>query len=371
MKTNIKFGIGALLAAMLLLSMVFVPAVSAQVNKNSESDTGKQIRLCLDKTGGILIDQSENKKAYSHLTGTIDENNHLLLSGTIVIDGKSRKVDFEGNADKIFIGWNVPEDAKPIYSDIHGKTMIRYEGATRMYACTVELKDKKNQFDLKGEFFEDGSGGLVGKAVIAGTEYKIALRGDSVGLVEEVINDEDQTVEALASKTLDVPQRSQWELYYNGHGYDAASSACGHTVVAMLEEYWTSNHPTIWSIWTYNPNPMSPYEAETYFGVVGVPCAVDCCEGTLAENINDAKAKINLNWPFYMTEESQWGNCHAVVVRGYYDAYTDFVLNDPNTWNGNYVMHWYTEEASFNFEDNVYTYVGGSDEWTNGYISVC
>ena len=75
MKTNIKFGIGALLAAMLLLSMVFVPAVSAQVNKNSESDTGKQITLCLDKTGGILIDQSDNKKAYSHLTGTIDENN--------------------------------------------------------------------------------------------------------------------------------------------------------------------------------------------------------------------------------------------------------------------------------------------------------
>ena len=35
MKSNIKFGIGALLAAMLLVSMIFVPAVSADVSNES------------------------------------------------------------------------------------------------------------------------------------------------------------------------------------------------------------------------------------------------------------------------------------------------------------------------------------------------
>ncbi len=35
MKTKMRFGIGALLTAMLLVSMVFVPAVSGHVEKNS------------------------------------------------------------------------------------------------------------------------------------------------------------------------------------------------------------------------------------------------------------------------------------------------------------------------------------------------
>ena len=59
-----------------------------------------------------------------------------MLSGTIIIDGKPHAVDFEGNAEKIFVGWNVPEGAKPIYRDLHGKTMTRYEGATRKISLT-------------------------------------------------------------------------------------------------------------------------------------------------------------------------------------------------------------------------------------------
>ncbi len=46
MKTNMKFGIGALLTAMLLLSTVFVPAVSAE-----QSDVGI---LSVDLNGGYL-----------------------------------------------------------------------------------------------------------------------------------------------------------------------------------------------------------------------------------------------------------------------------------------------------------------------------
>lgn len=40
MKQNIKFGIGTLLAAMLLMSMVFVPAVSAKQEKDISGDVG-------------------------------------------------------------------------------------------------------------------------------------------------------------------------------------------------------------------------------------------------------------------------------------------------------------------------------------------
>jgi hypothetical protein len=40
MKQNIKFGIGTLLAAMLLMSMAFVPAVSAKQEKDISGDVG-------------------------------------------------------------------------------------------------------------------------------------------------------------------------------------------------------------------------------------------------------------------------------------------------------------------------------------------
>ncbi|MCW3136944.1 MAG: C39 family peptidase [Methanophagales archaeon] len=333
--------------------------------------TNKQITLCLDKLDGILIGASENKTAQAYLIGTIDKKNHLLLSGTILINGKPHAVDFEGKAEKIFVGWNVPEGAEPIYRDLHGKTMTRYEGATRMYACTVALKDKKNQFDLKGEFFEDGIGGLVGTAVIDGMKYEIGLRGSSVGLVEEVINDPDQTMQTRGSKYLDVPQRSQWELFWDGHGYDNASRACGETCAAMLEEYWNGNHPDIWDIWLWNDGePMNLVQTEAYFDEVSVPCWKDDYQGSLTSNINHVKTRINWEWPLDITEESQWGNCHAVVVRGYDDSTEKFVLRDPNTWTGTNTMKWYDEAANFNFEDNVYEYVGGEDEWSNGYVYV-
>jgi len=337
----------------------------------STTTTNKQIILCLDKPGGIVIGPSENKTAQAYLTGTIDGENHLLFSGTITIDGKPYAVNLEGKAEKIFVGWNVPEGAKPIYRDLHGKTMTRYEGATRMYACAVELKDKKNQFDLKGEFFEDGTGNfLVGTAVIDGVKYEIGLCGSSVGLVEEVINDPDQTMETKGSKLLDVPQRSQWELL--GHGYDVASRACGEACAAMLEEYWNGNHPDLWDIWVWNGYaPMNLAQTELYFDEVGVPCWMGHYTGSLSSNINHVKTRINWEWPLDITEESQWGNCHAVVIRGYHDTQQNFRLRDPNTVTGTNLMSWYDWQASFNFEENVYEYVGGEDEWSNGYVYVC
>jgi hypothetical protein len=212
---------------------------------------------------------------------------------------------------------------------------------------------------------------LVGTAVIDGVKYEIGLCGSSVGLVEEVINDPDQTMQTRGSKYLDVSQRSQWELLA-GHGYDAASRACGQTCAAMLEEYWTGNSPDIWDIWVWTGyEPMNLAETEAYFDEVGVPCWKDDYNGSLSSNINHVKQRIDLEWPLDITEESNHGNCHAVVIRGYDDSYEDFALRDPNTWTGITTMYWYDEAAAgFNFEDNVYEYVGGEDEWSDGYVYV-
>jgi len=371
MKTRKILAIGIIA---LLMCSVWL-AIAQEPGKEyiaSTTTTNKQIILRLDKTDGIVIGLSENKTAQAHLIGTIDEKNHLLLSGAILIDGKPHALDLEGKAEKIFVGWNVPEGAKPIYRDLHGKTMTRYEGATRIYACAVELKDKKNQVELSGEFFEDSIGGLGGTAVIDGMKYEIGLRGSAGGLVEEVINDPDQTIQTRGSKYLDVPQRSQWELFYNGHGYSAASRACGEICAAMLEEYWNGNHPDIWDIWVWNGyEPMNKEQTELYFDEVDVPCWMGHYTGSLPSNINHVKTRINWEWPLDITEESYHGNCHAVVIRGYDDSYEDFELRDPNTWTGINTMYWYHGAAAgFNFEDNVYEHVGGSDEWSNGYVYV-
>jgi len=142
----------------------------------------------------------------------------------------------------------------------------------------------------------------------------------------------------------------------------------------MLEEYWTSNHPTIWSIWTYNSDPMSPSEAEDYLDdEAGVNVDSGVFSGTLTANINEVEDFIDSGYPFYMTEESFWGNCHAVVVKGYYDAIIDpyFMLNDPNTINGFNTICWYhNDNTLFNFEDNVYEYVGGGDTSSTGFVYV-
>jgi hypothetical protein len=212
---------------------------------------------------------------------------------------------------------------------------------------------------------------LVGTAVIDGIKYEIGLFGSSVGLVEEVINDPDQPMQTRGSKLLDVPQRSQWELLV-GHGYDVASRACGETCAAMLEEYWNGNHPDLWDIlvW-YGYAPMNLVQTEAYFDEVGVPCGKDDYQGSLTNNINHVKTRINWEWPLDITEESQWGNCHAVVVRGYQDTQQNFRLRDPNTLSGTDWMSWYDWQQVFNFEENVYENMCGDDQWSNGYAYVC
>jgi len=246
MIANRKFGIGALLAAMLLMSMAFVPMVSAQAETLSDSSDVKQVTLTMDQKDGVLIIPLDDKKitdlstanttkksATAYLSGTIDKNNFVVLEGIITLDGEEEKVQLSGEATQVFIGWNVPEGAKPIYSEVDNMTMTRYEGATEMYAIYVDLQDTEGKYNLHGEFYEDGTGGLVGKVMNNGVECDLGLLGSSISMYENV----NPTATIKSSEFLTVPQRSQWEIYWYEQDYDAASQACGETCAAMLEEY--------------------------------------------------------------------------------------------------------------------------------------
>ena len=370
-KTNIRTIIGL----MLMILIATIPIACAQ-----SDSTATPISIDLTKEGGVLfipttedsiVDLSttkvSDKTASATLSGTIDEDNQVILEGTISLDGKEKKVKLYGEATQVFVGWNVPEGAKPIYTEVGNTTMTRYEGATKKYATYVDVTDKSGKYTLHGEFYDDGSGGFVGFADIDGKECQIGLRGSSVSIYENTI----PSVETKTNVVLSVPQRSQWEIYWDGHSYTAASNACGETVAAMLEEYYTNSEPDIWDIWVYNGyESMNTAEAQDYLDDQNVYLSRGTKSGSLSYTIGKVEDFIDDDKPFYMTEESQAGNCHAVIVKGYYDVgdYSSFLLNDPNTLTGTNSMKWYHAiNPNFNFEDNVYEYTGGSDTTSTGF----
>jgi hypothetical protein len=76
MITNRKLGIGALLATMMLISMVFVPAVSAQAESNGLSTYSDESRVIIENTPDIEVIEN---------TGT----SNIIQIGDIVISLKS------------------------------------------------------------------------------------------------------------------------------------------------------------------------------------------------------------------------------------------------------------------------------------------
>jgi hypothetical protein len=371
----------AILGVMLLLLVAFVPVGSVQAGVLSDSSYVKQVAIELDQKEGVLIVPTDGgkiedlsvtkvseKTAKAYLTGTINDQNLVTLEGVITLDGKDDKVKLSGGATQVFVGWDVPEGAKPIYNEVANRTMTRYEGATEMYATYVDVKDKAGKYQLHGEFYDGGIGGFVGTVEIEGKECQLGLLGDSVSMYESVI----PAVETKGSYYLIVPQRSQWEIYYYQQDWNAANNACGETSAAMLEEYWSGIHPSIWSIWDFNGfTNMDSGDAQNYLDGKGIYLERDVEEGTLYGTINEIIYMIDDGRPFFLTEESQWGTCHAVVLRGYcygadIDAY--FRVNDPNTLTGANIMCWYDEDDySFNYEENVYEYEGSTDDSSIGY----
>ncbi len=352
--------------------------VSAQAETLSDSSDVKQVTLTMDQKDGVLIIPLDDKKitdlstanttkksVTAYLSGTIDKNNFVVLEGIITLDGEEEKVQLSGEATQVFIGWNVPDGAKPIYSKVDNMTMTRYEGATEMYATYVDLQDAEEKYNLHGEFYEDGKGCIVGKVIRNGIECEIGLLGSSISMYENI----SPTATTKSSISLDVPQRSQWEIYTYQQNYDAASQACGETCAAMLEEYWSGDHPSIWSIWVYNGyDRMSAGEAQDYLDDQGVYLIKGLKTGSLSYTIGQIESMIDNGRPFYLTEESFYGACHAVVLRGYSTGSQYFQLNDPNTWTGENTMFWYdTGNPLFNYEENVYEYTGSDDTSSTGY----
>lgn len=361
--------------------VAFVPMASAQAETSFDNLNVTQVTIELNQKDGVLIvpiydnkntDVSTTitaeKSATAYLSGTIDEKNHVILEGVITLDGKDEKVRLSGEATQVFIGWDVPEGAKPIYSKVDNMTMTRYEGATEMYATYVDLQDKEGKYKLHGEFYEDGLGCVVGKVLKDGAECEIGLLGSTSSLHEHVT----PTATTKSSQNLIVPQRSQWEILTYQQNYTAASQACGETSAAMLEEYWSGNHPSIWSIWYYNGyKPMNTTTAKTYLDSKGIYLTKGLKTGTFSGTTNNIVSMINNGRPFYLTEKSKGGECHAVVLRGY--CYGPNIqpylrLNDPNTLTGTNIMSWYnSDNYQFSYEKNVYEYIGSSDTSSIGY----
>ncbi len=363
---------------MLLMLVAFVPMVSAQAETLSDSSDVKQVTLTLNQKDGILIIPATDKKitnlstattteksATACLSGTIDENNFVVLEGIITLDGEEETVQLYGEATQVFIGWDVPEGAKPIYSKVGNITKIRYEGATEMYATYVDLQDKKGIYNLHGEFYDDGKGCIVGKVIKDGVECEIGLLGSSISMYENV----SPIVTTKSSEVLNVPQRSQWEIYIYQQDYDAASQACGETCAAMLEEFWLNNHPSIWSVWVANGyDAMDANEAQDYLDDQGLCLTSDVESGSLSATIDEIENMIDNGHPLFLVEKSVWGTCHAVILRGYYTGGQYFQLNDPNDLSGENMMYWYdTGNPLFNYEENVYEYTGSTDTSSTGY----
>lgn len=370
-----KITFSLLIITMLVLGAVLIPTVSAK--SDSAMNT---IDMDMTEEGGVFIvptsedsiinlrtTQVSEKTASAILSGTIDKDNQITLEGTIILDGKEKKVKLSGKAKQVFVGWDVPKSAEPIYTKVGNTTMTRYIGSTERYATYVDVIDKSGQYNLHGEFYDDGTGYFIGSVFTDGKECKLGLIGNSMSTYENTI----PTIKSRSSSSyISVPTRSQWELYPD-HGMSVAELACGETTAAMLEEYYTQNAPNLWDIWVYNSNDsMSDGEAQDYLDDQGVYLQKGTRSGTLSYTLDNIKNMVEADRPFYLTENSRWGTCHAVVLRGYYESGTAsrFILNDPNTWTGTNTMYWYESTSPyFNYEENVYEYTGSSDTTSTGY----
>jgi hypothetical protein len=155
-----------------------------------------------------------------------------------------------------------------------------------------------------------------------------------------------------------------------GYSYSEARIACACAATAMLEEYYTSVSPTIGSIYD-EYGSMNAYEVEEYLQDENIDVDRREHDGTLSSVINAGVYYIDTNRPFYTSEENSDGDAHAIVIRGYSDLSDYFRYEDPNKLSGSSTMYWYDADyPSFNFEENVYEHVGGSDDMDDGMVVV-
>jgi hypothetical protein len=114
----------------------------------------------------IRSDIVVGKPATASLSGTIDENNYVILEGVITLDGQNETVKLSGKATRGRVSWSV------------------YEGEA--YAAKMGLEDENGRFFLQGSFLEDGRGRFFGNVLVEGKECTILLEGNSTGIYENV-----------------------------------------------------------------------------------------------------------------------------------------------------------------------------------------
>lgn len=114
----------------------------------------------------IRSDIVVEKPATANLSGTIDENNYVILEGVIALAGQNETVKLSGEATRGIVGWSVSEG--------------------EAYAAKMDLEDEDGKYSLQGTFLEDGRGRFFGTVMVEGKECTILLEGNSTGIYENV-----------------------------------------------------------------------------------------------------------------------------------------------------------------------------------------
>ncbi|WP_406655598.1 hypothetical protein V7O62_07325 [Methanolobus sp. ZRKC2] len=163
----------------LIISISFVAIACIQADSPLSNSNVNSVTVLMD-SGHVYVpvenqavapievrsDVLVEKPAAATLSGTIDENDFVVLEGIIILDGQNETVKLSGNATHGIVGWSVSEG--------------------EAYAAKVDLKDENSIFFLQGTFLEDGRGSFFGKAAVGGKKCTIRLEGNSTGIYENV-----------------------------------------------------------------------------------------------------------------------------------------------------------------------------------------
>jgi len=358
-----RLKLGAVFAAMLFISMAFMPAVSATPSR----DETKINIIMGDKVNGhrgeahlkdATSDTEVVKVAKIRLIGTLDDDNNLAVSGTCWIGNDKHEITLTGCAEKVFTGWdtegidlNDPKNRIEIDAG-QGDKIIRFTGAEKTYSALIHLEG--DDVTLDAEFYEDSTGWMHGFITIDGEEYEVGLIGKAPALAKKILSDNRVHASLPSSWSLNVPYKSQWSLFYTYGDWNAASKACGHTSALMIYSYWAGISPStksLYNAWKTYPygvghviqckliNNFYPRDNRVY---IAHRAGYSFVRGPYASVLEFMKHP-----PYYwrspeilQTCGAYSGNWHAIVLKGWYDPYNAFRCNDPNSWSG--YGRWYT-----------------------------
>ncbi|SFM77625.1 hypothetical protein [Methanolobus profundi] len=162
---------------LLLLSLIFISFISSgYVYTNDPVPDTELKRVTTVMSGYVYIPYASQvitqppvrskpvseEPAAIDLSGTIDENNYIVLEGTIFLAEQKEIVKLSGEATYGIVWWSMDD--------------------REVYATKVDLVDDNRNLILEGSFLEDGRSKLFGTTIIDGEECIIMLSGNSTGM---------------------------------------------------------------------------------------------------------------------------------------------------------------------------------------------